>query len=243
MSGFNVFRLVANVAFILFSFIVLGLSASIVAKKEMWFGAVPSWLGFTLLSRFSRFSLGLFFAINRTSKNAITNIAAVELVWTGLLGIFWLSAAGAQTSYLYFLNMADCSAFSSFSIYGSGFSSGGLSGGFDVRRRSTKSSYGISGSTGFGDIENGLNTMESVCHQFKALQAFSWLSWLVVWGWMLVLLIRSIVAYNRGNKKAFTSQIGEPADRPTTSYPQYPNSYPPQQTKAEYDGPMGVPHV
>ncbi|KAH7096930.1 hypothetical protein BKA62DRAFT_643902 [Auriculariales sp. MPI-PUGE-AT-0066] len=222
MTAFGVVRLVANVALLVFSLIVLGLSANLLSKKGQWISAVPGWFGFTLfVSIISLLVGGVVLVVNRLRNGAVTGMVAVELLWTGILGLFWLSAAGAQSTSLLISSLSSCS----FSNYDYGLGDLGLS-------DSDLDSLGL------GSYKNAMKGAESICHQFKAVQAFSWLNWLLLWGWMVSLLILSIVAYTRGNRSVFTAPAGDtdffarddtnkPAVYAQTQYPQ--TTYPPAQ--------------
>ncbi|KAH7105601.1 hypothetical protein BKA62DRAFT_690272 [Auriculariales sp. MPI-PUGE-AT-0066] len=210
MKFFELFRLVAHVLFLVFSLIVLGLSANLVSNTDKWFYHTPSWLGFTLFVAIFSLLVGVpLLVIDRIRNGAITGMVAVELAWTGILGVFWLAAAGSQAGSA-IINELDCS------------------------------------DLGFG------GEIESQCHQFKAMEAFSWLNWLLLWGWTLALLVFSIIALTRGNKSVFTSPAGQTDYFARSSQPMVPPvqyqptgaSYPPmqQQFSPQYaQQPMGHP--
>jgi len=85
----------------------------------------------------------------------------------------------------------------------------------------------------------------SYCRQYQALQAFSWLTWLILFFYWVALLVFALVALARGNKNAFlqpTTELassvphggnaaGQPEIPPPQKYPPggiSPGTYPPQ---------------
>jgi len=84
--------------------------------------------------------------------------------------------------------------------------------------------------------------VQSICHQFQAIQAFSWLIFIILFGWLITLVIGAIVSHNRGNTGVWTSPVSDTAffggggHRATTNNPSTtPGGYPPQNQ------PMGQP--
>ncbi|KAG9014401.1 hypothetical protein FRB90_005373 [Tulasnella sp. 427] len=102
--------------------------------------------------------------------------------------------------------------------------------------------------------------VESTCHQYQAVEAFSFLNWLILFGWWVTLLAMSIRAASNGISgvwklpvtehpgwsKNATSPYGQPS---TTTYPTMPQSTapgyenqpnynnPPQQPQQHYGSP------
>jgi len=82
---------------------------------------------------------------------------------------------------------------------------------------------------------------ESLCHQLQAMQAFSWLNWLLLWGWTFILLIFSIIAMTRGNP-VWTSPAGETdffarndsKIPPAVQYQNTGGAYPPTQQQQQF---------
>ncbi|KAJ8474425.1 hypothetical protein ONZ45_g15953 [Pleurotus djamor] len=73
----------------------------------------------------------------------------------------------------------------------------------------------------------------TVCGEFAATVAFSWLSWLIIFGYAVFLLVLSIIAATRGNSVWFKSVSEADFDAPATEKSSPPvafNPYSPQQT-------------
>lgn len=71
---------------------------------------------------------------------------------------------------------------------------------------------------------------QSICHQFQAMEAFSWLNWLILWGWTFVLLVFSVIALSRGNRSVWTAPAGQ------TDFFARGNGTQVPPVKHEYDG-------
>ncbi|KAJ3912964.1 hypothetical protein F5877DRAFT_71959 [Lentinula edodes] len=62
---------------------------------------------------------------------------------------------------------------------------------------------------GEGNSCNYINTdLATACHEFGAIEAFSFLAWIVLMGYNITLLVYAIVGANRGNK-TWTSTVGD----------------------------------
>lgn len=51
--------------------------------------------------------------------------------------------------------------------------------------------------------------VESNCRQYQAVQAFSWLNWLISFGWFTTLLIVSIIAASKGHASVWKMPVTE----------------------------------
>lgn len=197
MHAIAAVRLVALAVVILFSVIVLGVSANLVSKVSDISGAsTPSWLGYTLFVSIITLLVAIpVTVIDQLRNGAITSIVVVELAWTAILGIFWLAAAAAQASNVFI--PGDCS---------------------------------VLGGEG-----------ESICRQFQAMQAFSWLNWILLWGWTFLLVVVAAIALSRGNRGVWTGPAGQtdffargegssiPPVQQQSTGATYNATYPPQQ--------------
>ncbi|KZW04180.1 hypothetical protein EXIGLDRAFT_716179 [Exidia glandulosa HHB12029] len=59
---------------------------------------------------------------------------------------------------------------------------------------------------GCGDVGG---EAESICRQFQTMEAFSWLSWLLCWGWTFALVVFSVIALSRGNRTVWQAPAGQ----------------------------------
>jgi hypothetical protein len=50
---------------------------------------------------------------------------------------------------------------------------------------------------------------ESICQQYQAVQAFAWLSWLIIFAWFVTLLAFSCIAHTRGNTRVWYTDSTE----------------------------------
>ncbi|EJD53646.1 hypothetical protein AURDEDRAFT_52382 [Auricularia subglabra TFB-10046 SS5] len=82
---------------------------------------------------------------------------------------------------------------------------------------------------------------ESICRQFQAMQAFSWLNWIILWGWTFLLVVVAAIALSRGNRGVWTAPAGQtdffargegssiPPVQQQSTGATYNPTYPPQQ--------------
>ncbi|KAJ3734488.1 hypothetical protein DFJ43DRAFT_128509 [Lentinula guzmanii] len=62
---------------------------------------------------------------------------------------------------------------------------------------------------GEGNSCNYVNTdLATACHEFSAIEAFSFLTWIVLMGYNITLLVYALIGANRGNK-TWTSSVGD----------------------------------
>jgi len=102
--------------------------------------------------------------------------------------------------------------------------------------------------------DDGLDpAASSLCHQFQAIEAFSFLNWLILWGWTGLLLVCAIIAMTRGNKGVWMQPAGQtdffarnqvpPVGHQPMMQPQYTGQpqgqYPPQPQYANQQQPQG----
>jgi len=170
---------------LLFSVIVFGISANLIHLDNEFFDgfiATPAFTGFALFVSIVTFITVIpLLVFDILKKGTALSLVFVELIWTALLGIFWLASAADTTTWGWFWGSCD------------------FAGDDDIA---------------VGDVGDGTGTLEtvnfsSICHQYQALQAFSWLNWLILWGWLGVVFVLSIISLSRGNKRVFLSPTTE----------------------------------
>ncbi|KAJ4472086.1 hypothetical protein J3R30DRAFT_1028009 [Lentinula aciculospora] len=100
---------------------------------------------------------------------------------------------------------------------------------------------------GEGNSCNYVNTdLATACHEFSAIEAFSFLAWIVLMGYNITLLVYAIIGANRGNK-TWTSSVADGLLTPRgDTVPVTPMStgggaapsmqYPPQQQQPQWTG-------
>jgi len=101
-----------------------------------------------------------------------------------------------------------------------------------------------------GDCGVWDSELQSLCQQYSALQAFSWLTWLLLTGYIIILIVLSVLATVKGNSRVWLSPTsdlsfspththsGEPKIPPTNYNPNYtgtPGAYPPGQQPVGYN--------
>ncbi|KIJ52343.1 hypothetical protein M422DRAFT_776029 [Sphaerobolus stellatus SS14] len=85
----------------LFSIIVLGISADFIRKADNVNAPVPSWLGYTLaVSIITWLILIPIFIIDLLGIGLALIFVIAELVWTFILMVLWVAAAGSITNVL-----------------------------------------------------------------------------------------------------------------------------------------------
>ncbi|KAG9102688.1 hypothetical protein FRC06_001435 [Ceratobasidium sp. 370] len=95
---------------------------------------------------------------------------------------------------------------------------------------------------------------ESICRQFQALQAFSWLNWLIIFAYVVMLLVFAVRAQGQGHS-VWTSDVNDlasmsPGSAPANNMPQpamqqnngYTGGAPSQYNQSPYTQPT-TPHV
>lgn len=69
---------------------------------------------------------------------------------------------------------------------------------------------------------------ESICRQYQALQAFSWLNWLIIFAYLVMLIVFIVKAVSTGRSvwtaeiadlSSFSAEGGAPSTNPNTMYP------------------------
>jgi len=89
-----------------------------------------------------------------------------------------------------------------------------------------------------GDCGVWLPSIASLCRQYSAVQAFSWLTWLIIKAYIILLLILAILAMTRGHKRVWLSQASDLSFSPTRESKIPPSNY----GNAPYGGfPAGTP--
>jgi len=159
MAAIETARLIIHSLLLIFTTIVFGIACfftSLSAGFDTVNGPFP--LAVSLITYAVVISIRVLEHFTRTT---IGLMVAVELVWTGILGIFWLSVAGSNSALGLF--------FCDFSF-------------------------------GFDDFSDN-----AFCGPFRALMAFSWLNWLLLWGWSITLFILAVIAAVRGNKRVWVA--------------------------------------
>lgn len=207
MALFPLIRLVALATVVLFSLVVLGISAHITYETNLA-GFYFTFAAMSIaVASLSLATLPAMIIIDLLRKGAFTSMVVVELAWLGLLWVLWLTAAGLTASGNYF------------------------SPGCNYRAAAT----------------------QQACREVSSIEAFGFLSWLVLFSYWIALLVMSIIGSSRGHK-IFTSTVGEaqftaPAvnppvqQQPMGQYPQgqavYPQGTGQQQYPQQYPQVMG----
>ncbi|KAK0490533.1 hypothetical protein IW261DRAFT_1546945 [Armillaria novae-zelandiae] len=94
MSVLTILRLGALVATLVFSIIVLGLSAHITYLTTTYYGAYFTFAAMSIATAcLTLLTLPVMIAIDMTRKGAFTSMVVVELSWLGVLWVLWLTSA------------------------------------------------------------------------------------------------------------------------------------------------------
>ncbi|SJL01476.1 uncharacterized protein ARMOST_04798 [Armillaria ostoyae] len=94
MSFLPILRLTALVATLVFSIIVLGLSAHITYLTSTYYGAYFTFAAMSIATAcLTLLTLPVMIAIDITRKGAFTSMVVVELSWLGVLWVLWLTSA------------------------------------------------------------------------------------------------------------------------------------------------------
>ncbi|KAH7096931.1 hypothetical protein BKA62DRAFT_718107 [Auriculariales sp. MPI-PUGE-AT-0066] len=176
--------------------------------------------------------------MNQLKNGEITGVVIAELVWTFILGTFWLAAAANQTG----ASLLTCGGLDIIGSIGTSAGSipdfGGPLGGTGLEL-GDMGGYPDIGTTGSVDLNEVIRSYKFLCQQYDAVEAFSWLNWFILWAWMLSLLCLAIVGYNRGNKAVFRGSVGSTdflatnvgswqSEKSESEPPQYSNACPPK---------------
>ncbi|TFY80411.1 hypothetical protein EWM64_g3600 [Hericium alpestre] len=167
MGYLSVARLVVLVVALVFSVIVLGISADMVTidkDLERWYdiSSIGPELG-VAISVISIVSLLPMIIVDFLRRGAFTSWVIVEVSWLSVLWILWLST-GAYSAWAYGLMFV------------------------------------------FSDCDYIANTVSQLCQEYKALEAFSFLTWIILMAYAVVLMIFAFMGQSRGNK-TWTSTV------------------------------------
>ncbi|KAF8485100.1 hypothetical protein DFH94DRAFT_679586 [Russula ochroleuca] len=167
-SSVKVLSLVRMVTFgttMLFSFIVLALSADYVSLVP-----VSTYNHFAALALFTALTTLLtvtpMLVIDMFRQGSFLSYIVVEIAWLSILWVFWLSCG------------SDAASFDSLLI---------------------SASPAESSCAGFSGV------LAETCGEIKAIMAFSFLSWILLMAYTIVLLVLAIRAHQRGNSAWTTS--------------------------------------
>jgi hypothetical protein len=201
MSILTTIRLVTFIAAIVFSVIVLSLSAHIIAFYESELSIYPRFAAMGIaVSLITLLTLPTFMVIDAQRDGAPTSMIIVELATLTLLWVLWLVAASLSAQWF---------------------------GGFNC------------------DIFLSTTDFQASCHESQAVEAFSFLAFFAILGYVFVLLVFTIIAHNRGHNvwtssvkqtNFFAPPVNPPPDAggekgmPPQQQQQY--QYPPQQNFA-----------
>jgi len=147
---------------LLFSFIVMCLSASLISLTEPVFYYKFSALALST-SLLTLLTVFVMFVIDMLRQGSFFSYIVVEIAWLSLLWIFWLSSG----SYAAWTDNQITDAFPLESTCDFGF---------------FHSSAAVQG-----------------CHEIKGIMAFSFLLWILLMTYTIVLLVLAIRAHERGN--------------------------------------------
>ncbi|KLO10164.1 hypothetical protein SCHPADRAFT_999763 [Schizopora paradoxa] len=168
MRTFWLARVGTFATLILFSVIVLGLSAFFISKTS---GTVagfsvnsPAWANLALATSILTLVSVTPMLVLDMFLDAHTSKILVELIVLGILNVLWL-ASGADAAAYTNGEVPDCSNL---------------------------------------EIVVGLlvvkdNTLITLCRSYQAIEAFSWLNWIILMGYVIALLVFAILASTRGN--------------------------------------------
>ncbi|CAG7848486.1 SubName: Full=Uncharacterized protein {ECO:0000313/EMBL:CCA66612.1} [Serendipita indica DSM 11827] len=79
------------------------------------------------------------------------------------------------------------------------------------------------------------SALESLCRQYSALQAFSWLNWLLVKTYVIVTLALAILALMKGHKRVWFSPVSDLSFSPTHTHSGEPKIPPPATAPGGYN--------
>jgi len=164
MALFNTIRTASFATLLLFTLIVLGISAHWVSVLQGFYSAAYTASGFALAVSVITLAFILpMLLISILRKGSLLSWVVVELGVCGVLWVLWLASAAYTTSM-----------------------TGGATLNCDYALLSAE--------------------VQSICHQYQALQAFSWLNWLILFAYIVLLLVFAIKAQGHGHS-VWTSDV------------------------------------
>ncbi|KAF8212621.1 hypothetical protein K438DRAFT_2009973 [Mycena galopus ATCC 62051] len=197
---FALIRLVVLSTVVVFSLVALGMAAAFTSSWNNFISAIG--LDEDISIPFA--SLGIasavltivtvpaMIALEILRPGGPTSMIVVEIAWLAFLSILWLST-GAET--------AESNPVGSF-----GFSCG-----------DSKAERQIA--LGGDDVDNDFNNLvNSICTELPALEAFAFVTWIILMGYVGMLLVMSIMAANRKHTNVWTSSVAQaPFSEPAPS--------------------------
>ncbi|KAG7445983.1 uncharacterized protein BT62DRAFT_146144 [Guyanagaster necrorhizus] len=162
MSAVSILRLTVLIATLVFSVIVLGVSAHITYLTTTFFNAYFTFAAMSIATAcLTILTLPVMIAVDITRKGAFTSMVVVELSWLGVLWILWLTSAALTADANSNTFVAGC---------------------------------------GYINPE-----IDQACKEFNAIEAFDFLTWLILMGYTITLIVFAIIAATRGNAAVWTS--------------------------------------
>ncbi|KAF8654295.1 hypothetical protein AX16_003554 [Volvariella volvacea WC 439] len=156
MANFSTVRLVVMGTAVVFSVIVLGLSAHVLATTNKYLGGYFTFSAMSLATALlTLLTVPVMIYIDMIRKGAFTSMIIVELGWLGVLWVLWLASGGLAAE-----------------------------------------ATGLAWPTGCGYSDQ---TVDTLCREFPAITAFDFLTWILLFGYTVTLLVLSILAAGRGN--------------------------------------------
>jgi len=165
MSILHTVRLVLFGLLLVFSLLVLGMSANLLnISTTQNDGSLPFEGLAVAVSVITFLTVIPIIVIDFIRRGAFTSFVVFEIAWVFVLMILWIAAAAETSATPIF----------------------------------------IGGCSDFDD-----NDAASNCHQFQAIQAFAWLNFIILFGWLVTLIVGCTIQHTKGNTGVWKSPVSE----------------------------------
>ncbi|KAJ7122191.1 hypothetical protein C8R44DRAFT_981420 [Mycena epipterygia] len=196
--SFPLIRLGALSTVVVFALITLGLAAALTSATETFFLASYSFAALAIAtSVLTLATIPAMIALEILRPGGITSMIIVEIAWLGFLCILWLSTGGVTASV---------GAVSFF--FGGCDAASDIGDAVDIAGRELQ------------DLTD--DSALTLCHESSAIEAFAFLNWIILMGYVTTLLIMSVVASSRKHTGVWKSSVANapfaaPAAGPSAS--------------------------
>ncbi|KAJ7263631.1 hypothetical protein B0H12DRAFT_1230919 [Mycena haematopus] len=182
--SFPLIRLVVLSTVVVFALIALGVAAAFTSSTSAYLTESGTSQTFPFASLgiatavFTMVTVPAMITLEILRPGGPTSMIIVEILWLGFLSILWLSTG------------ADAAGFS-----------GGASLAFGCGNARDETDLGFD-----SDVPTSDSPTE-ICQEMSALEAFAFLNWIVLMGYIGMLLVVSLVAANRKHTSVWTSSV------------------------------------
>jgi len=172
MAVMPIVRIVILSASILFSVILLGLSAHLHSWEKKWFSHPEAFPALTIAtSVLNLLNASAMIVIGITRKGAVPSMIIYEIISLSILSILFLVCGALAADRFKYNWDIDCSRISSI----------------------------------LGHHDSLVKQAETACHEYNAITAFAFLTFILLLGYVITLLVMSSIAAFRGRPVWFTS--------------------------------------